>query len=581
MIKRQSAFFIPILLLSFLFILQADISAETVLPADTNRPDIRLMRQADTPAKPVMYADTSRPDTSTFPLGEKVEVSFGVIGITDNQQLRLILEVHNEFGVLIDKPEPVLLSVKADGTADYIFSAPANLLGYYEIKAHLSNGTVLHGLGTRPAGIISYAVVPDPALRIDYGDTGSRFGLQGGYSSSALVIPYLGVRYMLSGNNWEKMEPDQPGQFFQERTAADRDGKRHPPKATEYEKPIFNGREWTTYHISTVSSASLPSWALKAGTSGTICKQFGELNDVGLTALPEFALAHAKAFFSDYQNQNYRYYQVTWEPGTGWCYGGSPAGLVQIYKQCYDAIHQGDPHAIVAGPTLFINKESSAQLDALWSAGLSNYIDALSFHPYVLAWPPEKNGMPTILKEQLQAAKMAKGAPIRFMGTEQGFTSSDNGNLKKAMGDIRLTLMMLGEGADVDFGFYIADFWEGDDLKINKGYGYYWNLNPKINFGTDKLGPKISVPAYAAMTYFLDGTTSKGPLTDTSGSQIGYSFQKNDTIIYVVWDYATSSTYKVPTGTNVCNWMGNCSKATQSNITIGGTPTYFIKGNVP
>jgi len=58
----------------------------------------------------------------------------------------------------------------------------------------MADGTSLTTLGTRPAGFLTYAVVPDPVTRVNYGDAASRFGLQGGFSTQqGTVIPYLGV----------------------------------------------------------------------------------------------------------------------------------------------------------------------------------------------------------------------------------------------------------------------------------------------------------------------------------------------------------------------------------------------------
>lgn len=540
-----------------------------------------VVGDVDAQAKPTLFADTNRPNTSTFHLGEKVEATFSVTGLAANEEVKLILDIRNELGKSITKPEPIALSGNAIGKAQYVYSAPADRFGYYEINAKLSNGSLLVSLGSRPAGIISYAVVPDPRNRIDYGDGLSRFGLLGGFSTSAVVIPYLGVRYMLTGNDWAQMEPDFSGQFQQERDKADHAGKRHPPKAPEYEKPIFQGKEWTTYNLSLLTKAGLPAWALKAKTEGTSCKKFGELNEQGMKALSLFAVSQAKAFAADYNNQKTRYYQITWEPAEGWCYGGTPEGLVKIFAQSYEAIHQGDPHAVVAGPTLFIEESSTRQLDELWIAGLGKYIDALSIHPYVPQWPPEENGLPAILHKQLKAAVNAIGRPIPFIGTEHGYCSNKIGNLNKALGDIRTTIIMLGEGASLDMGFYVADFWDGDDPLKTDGYGFYWNLNPRIQHGTDKLGPKIIVPAYAAMTNFLDGTISEGVLPNTEGTQVGYTFQKANATISVVWDYGSSSSYKIPGGTTICDWMGNCTKAKQSEITIGGAPTYIIAGKTP
>jgi len=530
---------------------------------------------------PSLSADTNKPNTSTFLLGETIKIYFTVSGLPNDKKPTLILDIQNEFGESIVKLQPVPLLIEERGRAKYTLTAPASKLGYYEVHAKLSDGTPLSSLGTRPAGLISYAVVPDPQTRVDYGDTLSRFGLQGGYNISALVIPYLGVRYMLSGNQWHNMEPEYPGQFIQNRRKADQTGKRYPPKAPEYENPLFNGKEWATYHISLVMGSALPSWALKPNTTGTICRTFGELNDEGIKALPLFASAQAQAFSEDYKYQKSNYYQVTWEPATGWCFNGTPEGLVQLFEKSYNAIHQSDPRAIVTGPTLFVDKDSVKQLEGLLKAGLAKYIDALSFHPYGALWPPETNGFATNLRKQLEATSKAKGRTIPFIGTEKGYATTDIGSLHKAMGDIRVSLIMLGEGASVDFGFYVADFEEGESPKINRGYGYYWNLNPKLNFGSDKLGPKISVPAYAAMTYFLDGTTSEGLLTDVKGTQLGYKFKKPNATISVVWDYGSSSSYHVPEGARVCDWMGNCAKTSQKEVTVSDAPTYLIVGTVP
>ena len=523
-----------------------------------------------------LTAETNHPTTSTFALGDPVEITFSVEGLAADEKVSLTLDVQNEYGKSLAMPTPVSLSGDEDGNAQYVFSPPANKLGYYEIKAKLSDGTSLSSRGTRPEGIITYAVVPDPATRIDYGDTGSRFGLQGGFSKSVVVLPYLGARYVLSGNDWAKMEPKTAGEFQTNRTKADQAGKRFPPKAEESESPLFQGSPWTTYPISLIIAAKLPTWALKTGTAGKICKSSGALNEDGEKALPNFARAQSQAFAADYKDQKSRYYQVTWEPQFDWCYAGTSEDLIKIFKQSYQAIHQGDPHAVVAGPTLFVEPLSSKQLNELWAAGLGKYIDALALHPYGPQWPPEKNGMQTILKEQVASATKAVGHPIPFIGTEHGFMSVKIGNLNKALGDIRSTLIMLGEGASVDFGFYVADFWESDNPNKTEGYGFYWNLNPKIKFGTDKLAPKAIVPAFAAMTSFLDGTTSKGALPDLQGTQMGYQFTRDKTVIDVVWDYAAKSTFAVPQNASVCDWMGNCAPAKAGKITIGGAPTYFV-----
>ena len=38
------------------------------------------------------------------------------------------------------------------------------------------------------------------------------------------------------------------------------------------------------------------------------------------------------------------------------------------------------------------------------------------------------------------------------------------------------------------------------------------------------------------MTYWLDGTTTMGPVANLSGSQMGYRFQRSGTTIVALWD---------------------------------------------
>jgi hypothetical protein len=86
-------------------------------------------------------------------------------------------------------------------------------------------------------------------------------------------------------------------------------------------------------------------------------------------------------------------------------------------------------------------------------------------------------------------------------------------------------------------------------------------------------------PAYAAMTYLLDGSTSQGALPDVSGSQMGYRFTRGGSTIIAVWDYRSASAYAVPKGAQVCDWMGNCSDNASAKTIVSAAPTYFVLRN--
>jgi hypothetical protein len=526
-----------------------------------------------------LTADTNRPNNSTFVVGENVQIAFHASGLVTKAS-ELSITVRDENGTTAYSGR---LDMKGDshGNATTAFSAPAHTLGYYRVEASLASGTSISGLGTRPAGYVSYAVVPDPLKRVDYGDGGSRFGMQGGFSAAqGDVIPFLGIRYVLFRTAWRESEPKNAGQFADTRRAAIAKGSSFPPKNPVIQAVTYHGAPWPTYSVPLLTSAALPDWALDPSTKGRICKVMGALNPAGIEALPRYARALGAAMATDLSMQTSHYYQVTWEPAD-WCFAGSPEQLVQFYQLSYEPLHGADPKAIVMGPTLY--PEDIEPMRRLWAAGLAKYLDAVSIHPYV-KWPPETNNLVSNIRAQMRMARDAKGHPIPFAGTEQGYTSSSIGELSQARCNVRATVILLGEGFKFEFAFYIADFWDHEASDSKSTYGYYWNLNPAIRFGTDKIGPKPVAPAFAAMTYLLDGADSDGAVGNLNGTQMGYRFHRGSTKILVLWDYGSDSSrfkLKVPDSPpQTCDWMANCSTATRIDgaidLELGQSPTYVI-----
>jgi len=474
------------------------------------------------------------------------------------------------------------MTADSSGNATATVAAPSKNLGYFQVEATLPDGTPLAAQGTRPTGFITYAVVPDPATRVNYGDSGSRFGMQGGFSAAqGSVIPYLGIRYVLADPAWADLEPNSGGQYALARSAAAAKGQTFPAKNPVTTGATYNGAAWPTYSVPLISRAKIPTWALEPGTAGTLCKSMGALNSLGTISLPGFAGALAEETSASYTQQSAHYYQITWEPQSKWCFGGSTAQLVQYYKLTYAAIHQADAKALVTGPTLFPGDD--ATMKELWAAGLGNYVDAQSLHPYV-KFPPESNGLVSSVRAQMQLAEAAKGHSIPFVGTEHGYSSSSIGELNEALGNIRTTLILLGEGFKFDISFYIADFWSPNFSDKSHYYGYYYNLNPKLAYGSDKIAPKPAAPAFAAMSLLLDGTSTAGPVANLTGSQMGYRFLRNGTTILALWDYqAASSTVSVPVAADsaqVCTWMDNCSTVAASSgkitVQLGASPSYVV-----
>jgi hypothetical protein len=532
-----------------------------------------------------LTADTNRPNNSTFVLGQEVQVTFSAGGLAPFSSAKLFVQVTNEYYNLVSVPEAIELVADASGKASATYAAPAAAYGYYRVAGMLADGTTIASLGTRPSGFVSYSVVPDPSTRVNYGDAGSRFGMQGGFSpTQGNVIQDLGVRYLLDGPGWASLEPAAAGQFRQDIATASAKGTLSPALSHQPALRPDAQATWAAYAVPVVLNAKLPTWAIAPGTTGTICTTMGALNAAGVAEFPVFAKEYAAQVAAAYPNQTSHYYQITWEPEKGWCFNGTTAQLVQFYRLSYAAIHAADPKAVVMGPTLF--PEDTMPLTGLWAAGLGNYIDAVSMHPYV-AFPPETHGLVTNIRTQMKMAQDAKGTAVPFLGTEHGYTSASIGELNEALGNIRSTIILLGEGFTLDFAFYVADYWDSNAGETNNTYGYYWNLDPKLPFGTDKISPKPAVPAFAAMTLLLDGSTSAGPVADLGGTQMGYRFIQDGTTVLALWDYATNGSKAAVTtraGTvKVCDWMGNCTTRTSSGtlkLKLKSAPTYIIGTNL-
>jgi hypothetical protein len=508
-------------------------------------------------------------------------LSFHASGLSAAQSTEVSVKISDEFGNEIASTAAPM-TADSSGNATATVAAPSKNLGYFRVEATLPDGTPLAAQGTRPTGFITYAVVPDPSARVNYGDSGSRFGMQGGFSAAqGSVIPYLGIRYVLADPAWADLEPNSAGQYALARSAAAAKGQAFPAKDAVTTGVTYNGAAWPTYSVPLVSRAKIPSWALDPGTAGTICKSMGGLNSLGTISLPGFAGALAEEVSTSYTQQSAHYYQITWEPQSKWCYGGSTAQLVEYFKLTYAALHQADAKAVVTGPTLFPGDD--ATLKELWAAGLGNYVDAESLHPYV-KFPPESNGLVSSIRSQMQMAEAAKGHSIPFVATEHGYSSSSIGELNEALGNIRTTIILLGEGFKFDISFYIADFWSPNFSDHSHYYGYYYNLNPKLAYGSDKIAPKPAAPAFAAMSLLLDGSSAAGPVANLTGSQMGYRFQRNGTTILALWDYqAASSTVSVPVAADsaqICTWMDNCSTAAANGgkitVQLGASPTYVV-----
>jgi hypothetical protein len=441
----------------------------------------------------------------------------------------------------------------------HTLSCRSGAAGYFAVNATLaSEHDALPSRGTRPAGIATFGVLPNvsaalPAVSFAHPDQ-HRFGGQGaaylkpgeaccdgdGYRP---LYPDLGLTWVNDNRNWYTTEEKGPDTFK--------------PSADGLQ-PFFK----TGGLLRLIQLDGIPAWASPTH------KQTHSYAPVSLDAYSDYLkrvgedsnLIRKKWF----AQQTHNYYQVTWEPDYE---GGLPwkdtdANLVAMYKATHEALHATDPDAVVMGLTLSSLASNSKWLKRLAPLGIGKYLDGVSAHGY---WdvgtspshPPERfdadpatafKAMPGAMRELRQTmADLVKPGAKLFV-TETGVSydigSKYGPNTPKwdvlyAQGAVaaRAHLILLGEGADVSFVFYSADF-PGEI-----GYGVFFDLvNPQGGFGLKSISPKPAAMSVAAMTRMIDGTTTLGPVNGTPRGVYAYAFQRlnNGKVVTALWTHSNA-----------------------------------------
>ncbi|MEO1995998.1 MAG: hypothetical protein ABGZ17_12055, partial [Planctomycetaceae bacterium] len=215
------------------------------------------------------------------------------------------------------------------------------------------------------------------------------------------------------------------------------------------------------------------------------------------------------------------------------------------------------------------------------SKGLGRYLDGYSVHPYLSRRPydpgdlgktPEQNGLIEGLRAIKALVRKHTGKDLPLFATELGF--NDDGDpsqeLLQARAHVRSSLILLGEGYrfHMPFSTYLP------------GYGFYDSLSGSSYF-PERAAPKSVVPAYAAMTFLIDGHTSSGPIQGLGPAAWGYRYRGPDDSIQALWSEHPRRVSVAVSGeqVEVFDWMGNgrsmATTAGKIEVTIGPHPLYI------
>lgn len=538
--------------------------------------------------------------------GEPVTVRFNATGVTNGWSLKVL--ANDEHGAQVfSNSYPI--NATGNWTNDVVM--PSSRLGFYRVFGSLWSGTnfqaELSAVGSRPAGFMTYCVVPDPRQRQLYPESQSFFGMQGGFNPAAGtdLLAFLGVRWSNNGGwNWNSLSPNYANPF---NAATSPLPERQADWATD-----AKGGKWLVYNIPNLTVNGRPYGGNPdVYKANTFSYNTGALKPEYYADWSNFCAQVAIAWPTVYPERKQPIYEITWEPMPEWGYLGSNADLVTMYQLAHDAIHAHSTNALVVGPCMGINSDAAigqnlALFDLTPGPGLLSYIDGFSAHTYmdfdiaISQTPfadPEVVGQPGLISTIKQRIHQRLGHSIPMFGTEQGYRTRNNvgWELDQARRLVRDNLMMLGEGWRLNLAFYPADYPTTDTLDHTSywDWGFFYNLATKDfgGYGPGRISPKPVVAAYSAMTFLLEGHKSDGPINWLGDWARGYAYEDYATgndVILALWDFgSTGSTVKIDTGVTsvtVYDWMGNATitPTVKGQLTLNlGPEVTYVRGVSP
>lgn len=515
--------------------------------------------------------DTSHPQLNVFEHHEVATLDIQWVGKDAIPHSTPSLGLFDERGnKLVDLPMKPLTQKAAS------IKLPTDKLGYFEIRTSGDHSQqIIPALGSRPAGMMTYAVVakikPDPSVNWKY----DFLGIQGttilgnGQPLGWDMYPYLGIQAAGVGYQWARMEPTGPDDF--ERIA-------------QQDKAPQVIREMGI--VPNFQISSFPLWALdvqrlpenqrtRRSSTRLPPKNWGEYEAYLRRIVPHIV--------SNYSQLPQRTYEILWEPCIPWGWYGTEEEIVKVFEVAHRVIHELDPLGRVAGPTLS-SLNDTEYLEKLLIKGMAQYLDVITCHPYK-GYPPEKTAIGQGLDRVMQIAQKYAGRPLSFMGTEYGFTDEVcGGSLNHSYGITTSLLIFKGEGAATHTIFYLADY-AGEP-----GYGFMYNLVPGLPFGPKKISPKPAIPMIRAAIDQIGTSKVVGKL-DYLGSDLwGYIFEDQETseLLAAIWDASDQDRSLIfDTGmprVTVFDAMGNAQRTDTRNgllnLSLGRVPVY-IRGISP
>ena len=493
------------------------------------------MSAASASAEPSLVAETTSPSNNFFAIGGAASATLTAKGMTPNgavpvdvvvfdfTRTNTVAEIHGD------------IATDGEGRGTFSFDLPTDRYGIFYVSAE-AGGARLPKVGTAPEGFFSYGVLEDPAKMPDI-DPWDTFLGEHGCSS-----PWLWSRGGFGSGGFGSFAPSSNRMVVASLHRACGENK------------IGSARFWTM------------------ATNEAVRAEFRS----NLEQYVKAAIAAGPG------RQGRRIYEPLWEPNL---WAPSPEAIVAAQKVAWETIRELDPDALVGAYT-------SSGIDlrflrAVMEAGLGNYMNALTVHPY--KGIPETGGYIEDIRAMKRILRDHIGHDIPMFATEAGMNEPNtlDGERRKLCGQLRQAIILLGEGFQIYFPFYGCDY--GADLN-NQGdgdYGLQYNMEyPRVRFGCKITQPRPIFGALAAFGRLTEAHRPTCAIQWLGETVLGYAFadKADEDVVIALWDWSGCGTkVEIPVGRDeieVADVMGNVARVRTADgvlaLALSEYPQYIL-----
>ena len=174
--------------------------------------------------------------------------------------------------------------------------------------------------------------------------------------------------------------------------------------------------------------------------------------------------------------RRYAGHDVIWEiwnepNNSGFWPGNDPGEYMELVKAAVPAMREADPQAVILGPSAY--RVAPEYMEACFKAGLFDYVDAVSFHPYRRHRPEEVLDDVAVLRELMRKYRGPGRELPPIVCSEWGFSATQHdGENGQALRVPRAALLSLMAGIDL---YIYYDLWNdgGDATNSEHNYGLF------------------------------------------------------------------------------------------------------------